>query len=83
MSLARQLVERRRRLPVRAVPDDMPPPCEAVLWKFRTNAAAIGRSADVRVAEAATLTIEQLPVSGIGRLPRNFSPQTQAHGVAA
>jgi 2-methylcitrate dehydratase PrpD len=60
-----------------------PPPREAVLSKFRTNAAAIGRSEEVRTLEAAILTIEQLPVPEIGRLLRKFQSANAAHSAAA
>jgi 2-methylcitrate dehydratase PrpD len=59
-----------------------PPPREAVLAKFRVNAAAIGRSEDVRALEAAILAIEQAPAAEIGRLLRKFQSASAVHGAA-
>jgi len=49
-----------------------PPPCEAVLAKFRANAMRVGQPGDVRALEAGVLSVEHLPGAEIGRLLRKF-----------
>jgi len=58
-----------------------PPPRDAVLNKFRANAALIGRDADVLALEAAVLSVDEAPVSVITRALRAFRSVTVARAA--
>ena len=60
-----------------------PPTREAVLEKFRANAALIGSAGDVRALEDAVLSIEHTPLGKISQTLRRFqSKATAAHAAA-
>ena len=56
-----------------------PPPREAVLEKFRANAALIGSTSDVGALEDSVLAIERTPLGRISQTLRKF----QSRGAAA
>ena len=58
-----------------------PPPRDAVLNKFRTNASLIGSEDDVRALEAAVLTVESKPAAEITRILRRFQSVAVAHAA--
>lgn len=60
-----------------------PPPRDAVLAKFRANAAMIGRPEDVRALERAILAIETTPALHIGHALRKIQSATMAQVAAS
>jgi hypothetical protein len=60
-----------------------PPTREAVLTKFRTNAALTGNVDDVRMLEATVLSIEHRPIVDVTRLLRSYRSGNAARSTAA
>ena len=60
-----------------------PPAREAVLEKFRANAALIGSAGDVRTLEDAVLSIERTPLGKISQTLRRFRSKGAAAHAAA
>jgi 2-methylcitrate dehydratase PrpD len=60
-----------------------PPTREAVLEKFRANAALIGSAGDVRALEDAVLSIEHTPLGKVSRTLRRFRSKSAATHAAA
>jgi 2-methylcitrate dehydratase PrpD len=60
-----------------------PPAREAVLAKFRANAALAGKADDVRSLETIVLSIEQRPIADITRLSRKFQSSNAVRSSAA
>jgi 2-methylcitrate dehydratase PrpD len=58
-----------------------PPTREAVLAKFRANAALIGKAADVEALEATVLSIEHRPVSTLSQALRQLKSIAVAHAA--
>jgi hypothetical protein len=58
-----------------------PPTREAVLAKFRGNAALIGKAADVEALEATVLSIEHRPVSTLSQALRQLKSIAVAHAA--
>ena len=57
-----------------------PPTREAVLAKFRANAAPLGKAGDVRALEDAVLSIERTPLGTISQVLRRF--QSKGRGCS-
>jgi hypothetical protein len=60
-----------------------PPTREAVLTKFRANAALTGNVDDVRMLEATVLSIEHRPIVDVTRLLRSYRSGNAARSTAA
>ena len=60
-----------------------PPTREAVLTKFRANAALTGNVDDVRMLEATVLSIEHRPIEDVTRLLRSYRSGNAARSTAA